>query len=237
MYFCSDSSEESIEDDVWVSDCMGGGGSLSNAKLYGLIGSILGVVGGFIGFIPHVGVFGIASAGLVGFILVLLAVREVANVTGREEIFRYYLYALIIEVIAVAVVAVSFFAFLASVFTSLGFNEGYGPPFNHHISADMSVIYGILAWLILLFIVVFACLILSTYYIKKSYYAIAEEVGVDMFRTAGLLYFLGAILLIIIVGAIILFIARILEIIAWASLPEEPIRREKTPPPPPPPVL
>ncbi len=41
-----------------------------------------------------------------------------------------------------------------------------------------------------------------------------------MFGTVGYLYYLGAILLIILVGGIIIFIAKILEIAAWGSLPE-----------------
>jgi len=204
--------------------------------MYGLIGSILGVLAGFTLFIPHVGVYGI-GVGLAGFILVLLAVREVANATSRAEIFKYYLYALIINVVATVIIVASLLAFLASVFLIVGIKGEIPPPVSHPYMTDMSAVYGILAWIILLFITIIVCLILSTYYVKKSYYIIAEEVGVDMFRTTGLLYFLGAILSIVIVGLVILFIAKILEIIAWANLPEKPVRKEKIPPPPPPPVL
>lgn len=204
--------------------------------MYGLIGSILGVLAGFTLFIPHVGAYGI-GVGLAGFILVLLAVREVANATSRAEIFKYYLYALIINVVATVIIVASLLAFLASVFLIVGIKGEIPPPVSHPYMTDMSAVYGILAWIILLFITIIVCLILSTYYVKKSYYIIAEEVGVDMFRTTGLLYFLGAILSIVIVGLVILFIAKILEIIAWANLPEKPVRKEKIPPPPPPPVL
>lgn len=216
---------------------MGGRGSLRNARMYGLIGSILGILSGFTLLIPPMGMYGVGGLGLAGFILVLLAVREVANATGREEIFRYYLYSLIINVMAIVIIVGSTLALLASVFSMVSIKDPSSFLTVHFRMTDIGAFYGILVWMLVLLATIITCLILSAHYIKKSYYMIAEEVGVNTFRTAGLLYFLGALLSIIIVGFAILFIAKILEVIAWASLPEKPVRKGKIPPPPPPPVL
>lgn len=63
-------------------------------------------------------------------------------------------------------------------------------------------------------------MIVATLYLRKSYDRIAEYTKVDMFKTTGLLYFIGAITLIVLIGFLILFIAKILEIVAFFTLPD-----------------
>ena len=48
-----------------------------------------------------------------------------------------------------------------------------------------------------------------------------KKTNVDAFRTTGKLYFIGALLTIVVVGLIIIFVARIFEIIAYFGLPED----------------
>jgi uncharacterized membrane protein len=69
-------------------------------------------------------------------------------------------------------------------------------------------------------IVAWVFLILGTLYLRKSYNSIAEHTKVDLFKTTGLVYFIGAITLIVIIGIFILIIAKILEIVAFFTLPE-----------------
>ncbi|WP_372838593.1 DUF996 domain-containing protein [Pyrococcus kukulkanii] len=73
-------------------------------------------------------------------------------------------------------------------------------------------------------------MIIGSYFRKKSYELIAQYTGVDMFKTSGLLYFIGAILIIVFgIGALIMLVAAILEIVAFFSLPEEIGKSEVTP--------
>ena len=58
-------------------------------------------------------------------------------------------------------------------------------------------------------------------YLRKSYNSIAKHTKVHLFRTTGLIYFIGAITLIIAIGIIIILVAKILEIVAYFSLPEK----------------
>ena len=72
-------------------------------------------------------------------------------------------------------------------------------------------------------------LILGTLYLRKSYNSIAEYTKVDLFKTTGLVYFIGAITLIVIIGIFIIIVAKILEIVAFFSLPENLSTATETP--------
>ncbi|ASJ03182.1 hypothetical protein A3L09_07910 [Thermococcus profundus] len=73
-------------------------------------------------------------------------------------------------------------------------------------------------------------MIVSVYFMKQSYDMIAEETGVAMFKTAALLYIIGAVLMIIVIGILLIFVAAILETVAFFSLPDElPGKKGQTP--------
>ena len=82
---------------------------------------------------------------------------------------------------------------------------------------SVKLIFSLIAALLIFWILY----LISAIFVKNSYYSIAHHTGVDLFHTTGLLYLIGAATLIIFIGAIIIFIAKILEIIAFFSLPEE----------------
>jgi len=65
-----------------------------------------------------------------------------------------------------------------------------------------------------------AALIASAWFLKKGYERIAVRTGTKTFRTVGRLYFYGALLIIVLIGAILAFMAAILQIKAFFSLPE-----------------
>ncbi len=48
-----------------------------------------------------------------------------------------------------------------------------------------------------------------------------RKTPVSLFRTTGTVYLIGAITTIILIGFIILFVGRIIEVIAYFSLPDE----------------
>ena len=62
-------------------------------------------------------------------------------------------------------------------------------------------------------------------YLRKSFDALANKTGNGMFKTAGLLLLIGAILTIVLIGLILIFVAWILLTVAFFSMPS-------TPPPP-----
>jgi uncharacterized membrane protein len=74
-------------------------------------------------------------------------------------------------------------------------------------------------------IVAFIFYILMAVYLRKAFDTLADKTGNGMFKTAGLLLLIGAILTIILIGLILIFVAWILLTVAFFSM-------QSTPPPP-----
>jgi uncharacterized membrane protein len=166
-------------------------------------------------FIPTAGLV----VDIIGLILVFIAVKYIADVAKNEEIFKNYLLNFIFSIIAIiAAIAIMLMAFGAmggwAFITSL--QSAQITDFN----SFMSYFSGLIAGCVVALFVGWILLVLGAVYYRRSYNLIADATKVDLFRTTGFVYFIGAILLIIVVGAIILLIAKILEIIAYFSLPE-----------------
>ncbi len=94
-----------------------------------------------------------------------------------------------------------------------GFTPGSMPiPSGFFAALGFVVLAGVILWV---------CILISTVFVKRSYDTIATKLRVDMFRTTGLLFLIGAATLIVLVGFVILFIAAILQIVAFFSIPEQ----------------
>ena len=186
---------------------------LNNAKVFGGIGAILMLIGWFV---PFAGII----VNIVGLVLVFIAVKSISQVTKDEDIFRNYLMHFILVIISfVAIFVIMLIAFGAaggfSWITSLETAqitdiESFWAHFGSIIGGCIVAL--ILAWILS---------ILAAIYLRRSYNKIAEHTKVDLFKTTGFVYFIGAITTIIVIGIFILFIARIIEIIAYFSLPDE----------------
>ncbi|AFL94465.1 hypothetical protein CL1_0253 [Thermococcus cleftensis] len=141
----------------------------------------------------------VVGIGFIGFILKLLAVKNIAEATGREEIFSKYLWAAILAIIASLV-------WFGTIFGSImGMNS------SPEMGLGMMGIGGLVAALLM---------IAGMWFLKQSYDMISEETGVKTFHTVGLLYIVGAVLSIIVIGLLLIVVAAILEIIAFFSLPD-----------------
>jgi len=152
----------------------------------------LGGVGSILILIP--------VANIVGYILVLIATKYVSEELGDKTIFDNMLYAVITGIIAA--VAIAFIFITGALLSSLRFT----------FSAIGGVIVGLgVAWI---------ALIISSIFIRRAYDTMAAKLNVGTFRTAGLLYFIGAILTIVGVGLIVLFVAIILQIVAFFGIPD-----------------
>jgi len=178
---------------------------LSQAKTLGGVGAILSLVGGFI---PYAG--GIAA--IVGVVLLLIAVKYISEETKDRSIFTNYLAAFVIGIVAIIVAIAAFIAFI-------GVDVLFHFARIKEIESLMSLKHLIIGLLMAL-LVFWILYLIAAIFLKKSYYKIAEYTGVGLFHTTGLLYLIGAATLIVVIGFFILFIAKIIEIIAYFSLPE-----------------
>ena len=186
--------------------------TLSQAKTLGGIGSLLIILT----VVPTAG----AILGIVGFILVLLAVKNISDAVGDSSIFTNTIISAVLAIIGVVVGAIVVFASFLS-FVGLGaLAPGFSGPLTPGALTTGGIV-GLIVGLILGLAVIWILLIVSAFFLRKSYNTIATKLGVGMFGTAALLYLIGAILTIILVGFIVIFVAGILQLIAFFSIPDQ----------------
>jgi len=181
---------------------------LSEAKVYGGIGAILMLLGGAI--IPGLGA-------IIGLIFLFIAVKYISEETKNESIFDNYLMHFICVIIALVAVAVIFFASIGG-FTFFKALESvnFSDP-----SAVWEFFQPYILWWVIGGIIGWVFFVISAMYLRKCYNSIADKTNVNMFKTTGTVYFIGAITLIIFIGIIIIVVAKILEIVAFFSIPEK----------------
>jgi len=185
--------------------------SLGQAKTLGGIGAILALLF----WVPaNVGI----GLLVVGLVLMLFAVKNIADTVGDHPIFDNMIYSVILAITGpITFVVISIEATVSFFSAFRGFTPG-----TMTIPTGFWAAVGIF---ILAVVILWVCILISTIFLKRSYDAIALKLRVDMFRTTGLLFLIGAATLIVFVGFLILFIAAILQVVSFFSISE-------TPPPP-----
>jgi uncharacterized membrane protein len=184
---------------------------LGQAKVLGGIGALLSLLT----VVPSVGFI----IGIVGLVLVFIAVKYIAEETKDNAIFHNYLMNFIFDIIAIgAVIGIMIMAFgVAGGMSWITAMQGNNiTDFSSFWSSFGTLFIGC----ILAFLVAWVLLIIGALYLRKSYNSIAEHTKVDLFKTTGLVNFIGAVTLIIVIGIFIILIARILEIVSFFTLPE-----------------
>ncbi len=166
---------------------------LTQAKIVGGIGALLSLVGFIFSRVLAV----------VGMVLTLLAVKSLSEYIGDEEAFRSYLISVILRIVAAAVAAILLpVAGLSAVLT------------KGNLIAVMATVLPVIVLLWVLSVV-------AAYFIKRSYRVLALRLDAGPFATAGILYFIGSFLLIVAIGAIVILIAGVFEVLAYFSIPRK----------------
>ena len=182
--------------------------TLESVKTIGGVGSILALLA----FIPNIG-FIIAIAGL---IMVLVALKYASDIFGDPKIFNDMLYAVILGIIGLVVGAV---AVVAVVFQGIGM--GYMSSsfaYTGPSSVTAGDIMGMLGTILLGLVAIWVCFLVSSIFLRRSYGELGRKLNVSLFGTAALLYLIGAILTIVLIGFLLIFVADILFIIAFFSI-------------------
>jgi uncharacterized membrane protein len=96
---------------------------------------------------------------------------------------------------------------------------------------DVNNLWGIIGTLITALVVLFIFAIISAIFFRKSLTSLSIKSGEKIFETAGLLWLIGAVLTIILIGFIIIGIAWILIAVGFFSI--KPTAPPQPPPPPP----
>jgi uncharacterized membrane protein len=193
--------------------------SLSQAKILGGIGSILVLLGGLGSLaLPFLG----AGLPIVGLILTLVAVKFISDVVQDSSIFRNIIIGLGVAIIGSIVLGVFLVEAILSSFgslTGLRSSLSTATTITGVPSIPTSVIH-FAEVVIAGFAILWILLVVSAIFVRRSYNSVSSRLNVGLFRTAALIYLIGAALTIIFVGLIIVLIAQILLIIAFFSIPE-----------------
>jgi uncharacterized membrane protein len=206
---------------------------LSSARSIGVIGSILTLLI----IIPVAGTI----LAIIGWVLIIVAVNQIAGITGDRKIMNNVLIAAILAIAGIGIFALIVLGHALSFFSINGMSgfsftrmsaTAFASGTPHGLGG---LILGVAEGLAVLWVF----LVVSAVFLRWGYERIAEKLNVKLFRTTALVYLIGAALAIVLVGLLIVFVASILQIAAFFSLPDEvpgqtPRPVPMTVPPPPP---
>jgi uncharacterized membrane protein len=185
--------------------------SVESSKTMAMVGSILLILG----VVPYGG----WVLGIIGVILLLMGIKGFSTYYQDPEMYQNTLKGMIYYIIALVALGVSMVALFAFVITIF------------------FIFVGIAVFIVGL-IVAFIFYILAAKRLRMTFNTLAQKTGEHSFETAGYLIWLGAILTIIFVGAILIFVAWIFATIGFISM-KLPGQTSSQPPsgyaPPPPP--
>jgi uncharacterized membrane protein len=210
--------------------------TLESSKNLGGIGALLIVIGSLGFAVPYAGILA-----LIGVILLFIGLKGLAGVYGEAGIFNNALYALVIGIVGAVVGVASILITALSTLASIGINltnvtdwSTFGTELANRLTnlSDFGVLFTLIGAIILAVIIIFVFAIIAVFFFRKSLSTLAAKTGVGLFGTGGLLMLIGAVLTIIVIGALLIWIAWILVAVAFFQIRAQPTQ---TPPPPAPP--
>jgi uncharacterized membrane protein len=196
------------------------GVNVRSEKNLGMWGSILALLGGFI---PYLG----SVLALVGFILVLVSLHGIGKAVGDDRPFKNYLYALIAGIAVLIAIAFVVLAVFGLSSTGIAVHEEFSGPITvtpgetvitHEVESSPTLAIGMVA---LAFLLVVAVVIISAYFEMRAWSAMYEITGTKEFSDAANWFRWGAMTAIVLVGFLLILIARIFVILGFSNMPEE----------------
>ncbi len=186
------------------------------ALLFALISSLTSTIAGNASLVNpfafSIGLIALAAVvvilAIIGFVLFVVSMYNLSHYYNEPNIFKNVLYAILLVVIQIVVVVVLFITFFTIASTSIG------PATTNPSSVSLFPIVSLVAVVAVSIILG----IISALFIMRAFNKLAEKSGVDSFKTAGLLYFIGVILSIVFVGGLIQWIGWIFAAMGFYRL-------------------
>ncbi len=171
----------------------------------GRVGILLPIAVIFLFWIPILG----QLVGLAPIVLLLISHHKFSSLYGKDVIFKNLLIGAIISFVGALIGGLIIGA------GAIGALAGMSDPAAADIAfSDLFAGTSIIGTIIML-----AGMIIGVYFVFKALKVLAEESGVKHFKTAGLLYFIGAITAIIFgIGLLVSFVGWIFHIVAYFSI-------------------
>ncbi|MGH8280037.1 MAG: DUF996 domain-containing protein [Gammaproteobacteria bacterium] len=173
-----------------------------STKLLGGWGYILLIVGGFLGPLTFIFHF----VGLAGIICLLIAFYQASKQLDRPKIWSNILVGIILEVVAfLLLIFMVGSAFLAAFHGGAAFTMG---------AIDSgAIIGGLIAWILWM---------VAAWFWYQASIPLAEATGISLYKTGGLLIFIGAITAIVFgLGLIVMLIGEIMQTVAFFTTTEK----------------
>ncbi len=210
--------------------------ALESSKNLGGIGAILIVIG--VLPIPYATILS-----LIGLILLMIGLKGLADFYKEGGIFNNALYAIILAIVGGVIAAGILVVMFVGTLLELGINVSniadwatLGTQLTTVFTdfSNFGLLFNLLGALATSLIVLFVFAIVAVLFFRRSLTQLASKTGVGLFGTAGLLMLIGAVLTIIVIGALLIWIAFILVAVAFFRIRAQPTAMTQTAPPPPP---
>lgn len=165
----------------------------------------------------------VTAVGVASLVLFLLAMYRLSHYYNEPAIFNNIFYAFILSLISGIVLVALQFTVIASLLSHL---TPTGTPTTVFAFAQLIIVYLVVLGVALVFGIVNAVLYM------RAFNKLAEKSGVDNFKTAGLLYLIGTLLTIVLIGGILVWIAWIFAAMGFNKLKAATPTVSYPPPPP-----
>jgi uncharacterized membrane protein len=210
--------------------------TLETNKILGGLGAILL----FISALPISSFMGIL--GLIGVVLILVSLYGLAGYYKEPKIFRNALYGIITGIVGVVIAAIVLFVLLWASMQTLMYQlypnwdgnpaslSGFVPDASAIQNMDINTLFTIAIGFIAILVIIWVSAIIASIFIRRSLGHLSDKSSVGLFRTAGLLFLIGACLTIVLIGIILMWIAVLLLAIGFLQLKS--IEPANYPPPP-----
>ena len=195
------------------------GVNVRSEKNLGMWGSILGLLGVFI---PYLG----SILALVGFILVLVALHGIGRATGDERPFKNYLFAFIAGIAVLILFIFAIFATFGLTSSAVSIHGEFSGPITVTPGGSMDITHEYteaLPFAVIsgIFLLVVLIAVVNAYFEMKAWRAMYEITGTKAFDDAANWFKWGAVTAIVLVGLLLMFIARIFVVLGFSNMPEE----------------
>ncbi len=209
---------------------------LETNKILGGLGAILL----FISALPISNFIGVL--GLIGAVLILVSLYGLAGYYKEPKIFRNALYGIITGIVGVVIAAIVIFVLLWASMQTLIYQfypnwdgnpaslSGFVPDPSAIQNMDLNTILTIAIGFIAVLVIMWIAAIIASIFVRRSLGHLSDKSSVGLFRTAGLLFLIGACLTIVLIGILLLWIAVLLLAIGFLQLKS--IESTNYPPPP-----
>ncbi|WP_297477860.1 DUF996 domain-containing protein [Thermococcus sp.] len=195
--------------------------NVADEKNLGIWGAVVALVGSFI---PYAG----SVISLVGFIMVLVALHRIGEKVGDDRPFKNYLYAVIASMsvlIIILVLAIGLFGISGmglktseSISGSVTVTPGENVAITHeYMEPETGFVMSIVGILLLVVLVV----IVIAYFEMKAWSAMYEITGTKEFSDAANWFKWGAVTAIVLIGFLLILVAKIFVIMGFSNMPEE----------------